>query len=239
MSPVTDTPDLSGYFQIHRAMRVSARRLRDAVAGVERGDRRRAAAIAGWFDGFAGELRAHHLIEDDIFFPALAERVPTYADHGDGLAADHVRLEELLEELSTVLHRLGGDGDWLDTVSAAGTLTEELASHLEEHLAVEDDDILPLFERHFTAAEYDAMHQQAIKRVSFGQLAFTVPWIAAHLEPEELQQLMGTAPLPLKVLWYATRGRYARRTAYALGEPSAEQPPHPERTGPATTACSA
>jgi hemerythrin-like domain-containing protein len=218
MSPVTDAPDLSSYLQIHRALRISATRLRAAVDGLDRGDRSRAAAISGWFDGFAGELRAHHTVEDEIFFPALAERVPTYADHGDGLAADHVRLEELLGELSQTLRHLGGGADWLETVAAASALTAELAEHLDEHLAVEDEDVLPLFERHFTAAEYEAMHEQALKKISFRQMAFTVPWLVSHLEGEEKDELLATAPLPLKVLWWVTRRPYARRTAYALGE---------------------
>jgi iron-sulfur cluster repair protein YtfE (RIC family) len=219
MSPVTETPDLSTYFQIHRAMRESAARLHQGVDRLARGDRPRAAAVLAWFDGFAGEIRTHHTVEDDIFFPALAERVPTYADLGAGLDADHVRLEELLNVLTVELRRLAGDGDWLPTRAAVLELTAELRNHLDEHLGVEDSDVLPLFERHFTAAEYEAMHQQAMKSNSIRQLAFTVPWLCSHLDDEERSAVLASAPLPLKVLWWTTRGRYARRTDHALGAP--------------------
>jgi hemerythrin-like domain-containing protein len=217
MSPVTDTPDLTTYLQIHRAMRTSAAQLRNAVHDLERTDRRRARHLAWWFDGFAGELHMHHVVEDEIFFPALAARVPTYSDHGDGLAADHVRLEELLAELGVLLHRLARDEEWIVTRTRALDLANELHDHLDEHLGLEDDDVLPLFARHFTAAEYEAMHQQAMKKGSLIQLAFTVPWLCSNLEPHELAAAFDGAPGILRVLWRATRGRYARRATAALG----------------------
>jgi hemerythrin-like domain-containing protein len=217
VSPVSDAPDLSAYHQIHRAMRESAARLHVAAVSFDRGDRRRAAALARWFRGFAGELRYHHVVEDEIFFPALAARVPTYVQHDAGLAADHQRLDVLLDDLSEHLQRLATDGDWFLTSARVASLAAELRHHLDEHLGVEDEDVLPLFERHFTAAEYADMERRAMRRGSLPQLAFTVPWLCSMLDPVERDDLLAAAPRPFRVLWWATRGRYARHAAPALG----------------------
>lgn len=217
MSPINDTPDLSAYYQIHRAIRASAAQLGSALAGLRRPDPNRAAALAQWFDGYAGELHHHHVVEDTIFFPALGERVPSYELHNDTVVADHAELEAMLAELGTVLHRLADAGGWDVDRDRAREIARELQDHLDEHLGLEDDDILPLFARHFTAAEYEELHQRALKSVSTKQLLFTVPWLLSQLRAEERTPLLATAPLPLKLMWHATRRRYARRASYALG----------------------
>ena len=42
---------------------------------LEATDRRRLGAFRTYFNGYAGEVLAHHTIEDDYFFPALTEQV--------------------------------------------------------------------------------------------------------------------------------------------------------------------
>jgi hypothetical protein len=89
---------------------------------------------------------------------------------------------------------------------------------MDEHLDFEDADILPLFERHFNAPEYDALHQQANKHLGFGrQAAFTIPFAAAVMTPEEFQDALGTAPLPIRALHRLTRPGFDRMTRTAFG----------------------
>ena len=219
MSPVTEAPDLSDYHQIHRAIRASAHQLGAAVRAVAPTDRRRAQALAWWFDGFAGELHGHHTVEDEVFFPALAERVPTYGDHSAELTADHDELEAMLPELRALLHQMAR-GERFDVArEQAVLLADGLARHLEEHLGVEDSDILPLFERHFSKSEYEGLVEQALKRMKFGQLPWTIPWLVSNLTPDEYREVLDGAPGMMRLLWRLTRGRYARRASLALGVP--------------------
>lgn len=213
-----DTPDISAYLQIHAAMRRSNERIAAALSSLDdaAADRPRARALARWFDGYAGELRGHHTVEDDLFFPALAERVPTYADHADTLTADHHRLDEVIDGLAAALWRLAGTADWAATRVEALGLAVELRDHLAEHLDLEDQDIVPLFARHFTAAEYEALDKQAIKHMKPKQLLFTVPWLASNVTEEELAKLLADAPAPIRWIYKATKNGYAKKTAAAL-----------------------
>ena len=71
----------------------------------------------------------------------------------------------------------------------------------------------------FTQEEYEAHEEKALEIIGFGaQAAFTIPFIDAMVDDETRAHLMGTAPLPVKVILRLFRGRYARMAARALGE---------------------
>ena len=87
---------------------------------------------------------------------------------------------------------------------------------LQRHLDIEDDDILPLYTRHYTAAEYDVVYQRAVKNGKKTGLSFVIPWNVLCLDPEPRRELIAMAPLPLKLIWWATRRRFERLEAAAF-----------------------
>jgi hypothetical protein len=121
-----------------------------------------------------------------------------------------------------------------ETVIELAELLGQLAAHMDEHLGFEDEDILPLFSRHFTFEEYDAMEVQAQKALGAGkQAAFTIPFVLYWLEPETVAHLMDAAPAPFRVLHRLTRRRHARMARTALGDlavPMVEAPLAARRT---------
>lgn len=218
-TPATRPADLTRYRGAHAAMRRSNELLADGL--VERPDRRRARALARWFTGYAGELRAHHEVEDDAIFPALAERVTAYEPHHSTIAADHRRVDELLVQIAEGLDRLASDtGDEHDHASArAGAI--ELRDLLDAHLDLEDLDVLPLIERHFTYEEYAVLDEEALRRLSLRQLRFTIPWFMAMLPADEAAAARAEAPLAMRVLWRLHHRGYDRltRTAFPGADP--------------------
>jgi hemerythrin-like domain-containing protein len=231
--PTTDTlvpaaggavPDLTMYRALHQAMRVANDQLVAALGADRPPSTERLAALARWFEGYSEELRTHHHIEDDICFPALAERVPAYADYASTLADDHDRLDRVIDGLRAALGRLAcGRGEIrgeATIVSEAVALAVELRDLLTAHLAFEDADVLPLFERHFSVAEYAVLDKAAVKAMSPRQAMFTVPWFMATVDPAIARKTLDEAPLPLKVIHRLTRRRYARLVSTAFGAAS-------------------
>lgn len=206
--PSTTGPaDLESYLRVHRALRGSAAQfataMRTAGSGAHGAQRR-------WFAGFADEIRCHHHIEDELLFPTLAGRVATYDQYGPVLTADHAELDVLLDALTAALApRAGRDG--------AVQLAAQISEHLREHLQYEDDEIAPLFGRHFSSAEFEELNQRAIKMTPPKQLLFTVPWLMAALDTAEQATVLASAPKAMHLLWFATRRRYARLAHRALG----------------------
>jgi hemerythrin-like domain-containing protein len=216
----TDAADLTIYYEIHQAMRVANEKI---IAGLTDptlvdDDRRRAAAMGRWFAGYRDELRTHHHVEDHLIFPALSARVPAYGDYADMLAADHDRLDVVIDGLAAALGRMATHGgDWSSAKAEATAYAVELRDLLIEHLAIEDSDVIPMIERHFSQQEYAVIEKQVMKQVTPRQALFTVPWWMATASPEAAAKSWTNAPLPLKVIYYTTRRRYARLVAAAFG----------------------
>lgn len=213
-----DTPDLTAFTVMHRGMRTDAHRLAAAVAAdVELGRTERAAAMRRWYAGHLGDLHAHHHVEDEVFFPSLQAREPAFVERAR-LHDDHVRLAGVLDAVDGALAALataGGAAAHREAVAA----TAELAGVLDTHLGFEDAEVLPRIARSFTGEEYEAMEERArrLVPVGVGQLWWTVPWIGSAATDRERAHLLAHAPLAMRVIWYASRGRYRRLATAALG----------------------
>ena len=217
---MTETPDLTLYHLMHRGMRADTARLAAAVKRITEADRTtRVPVLRRWYAGFMHEFEDHHSAEDDIFFPALADRVPVFADQIARLDAEHHRLETALTAVGEALVQLGDrEVAWrsvyADAVDALAGADNELTLHLD----FEDADVLPLFVRHMSVLEYEDLGERALKNAKLNHLVFGVPWVVSQATDEERAGLLAKAEMPMKMLWYATRGRYARLSRKALGE---------------------
>ena len=210
-------PDTTTYLLVHRALRRNARRLADATAAYDRQDPRRTRALVRWCDGFIEELHCHHTIEDEAMFPALVARVPEAAALIARTDADHAEMDRITAAMATGLKqvRLGGSAGPLHRAAT------DLADLLDVHLAFEDEHVIPLFEQHFTAAEYQRLDEEAMAILGISKQAlFTVPFVISEATPDEHARLWASAPTPFKAIHVACRGRFHRLTERALGPAS-------------------
>jgi hemerythrin-like domain-containing protein len=200
-----DVPDLTSYRSVHHAIRSAAHRLAAIAPAVGPADRIRVDAIRRYWDGFTGEILGHHTLEDDVFFPALAERSEQMVELTGRLEADHHLLDELMDETTTAIACFDRAG------ARAAQLLEQVASHMDEHLDLEDERVLPLFQQHFTVDEYLVLEDRAMKSIGFGKQAFfTVPFVVDSMPEPDRSQLLSSAPMPMRVLYRMTRRRFAR-----------------------------
>jgi hemerythrin-like domain-containing protein len=219
--PSPAAADLTGYLAIHQAMRVANDQLVRGIGTARVADPERAAALGRWFRGYSDELRTHHHIEDDIMFPELASRVPAYAEYSDALAGDHDHLDRLIDALrgalATWAQHTTDTAEARDARYTALDLAVELRDFLEEHLAIEDADVLPMIKRHFSADEYVALEKQAGKAITIRQAIFTAPWYMATVDAETAARTLQEAPRALRIIYTLSRRSYARLVAKAFG----------------------
>ena len=209
-------PDLTLYRAVHQALRGGASGLAEAAGDIQNADDRRRKAFVRYWKGYEGEVLGHHTVEDDHFFPALVERVPVAGELIERTAADHQHLDELMEAISRDVAAVAHGGP----AGRLPGLTRELDQHMVDHLDFEDRDILPLFERHFDAEEYEALNDAAMKSVGVGrQAAFSVPFVVAALTPEQAGAILPTAPMGLRIVNRLFQGPHARLTQRAFGHP--------------------
>jgi hemerythrin-like domain-containing protein len=214
------TPDLTTFMVLHHGMRADSGRLAKALTEVGEPDRaRRSRQLIRWYDGFLHELHGHHEVEDQIFFPALLERVPVFDNQIARIDADHALLDDVLDRGRQALVSLGDPSvSWTEASRVGVETTRELHALLERHLGFEDAEVLPMFVECFSAEDYEDLEERALEQFDRGTLPFALPWIMDNADPQQKQMLFDGAPFAFKVLWYATRGRYRRMATAAFGD---------------------
>ena len=219
METTTTTPDISFYFAVHRHLRADLVRYVDTVAALTPDDRAvRLPALVRWVKGFICELEEHHWSEDVTFFPEMRRRIPAVAEVLDGLDADHKRMDELLARWPALIAALADPGTPFDPAKdAALAMGQELTDLMQTHLDVEDNDVLPMYWRHYTAAEYDAIQQAAIKNGKKKGFAFIAPWCVDSVEGAEREAFLAQVPWVMRAFHRLVRPRYDRLLAAAFG----------------------
>jgi hemerythrin-like domain-containing protein len=216
-----DTPDLTIYRGVHTALRDAASRLAETARGLDPTDDKRSAALARYWKGLVGEITEHHTLEDDFFFPALLEKVPAVASTLAVAAREHHELDAILAEGGAAVAALPVGRDEAARARFAAAM-RALDDHVTDHLDLEDADLLPMFERHFTVAEYEALEQAALKAQRIGaQVFFTVPFVLDASPAEVRAHMLDTAPAMFRVLYVLSRRHFARLERTALGVPTA------------------
>lgn len=210
---VTDV-DTSDHAIVHRSIRSAGHALAVAAESLRPDDHDRMDAFVSYWNGHAGEILVHHRIEDTIFFPALRSRAADRARVLDLLDAEHHGLDVLMERCRAAIEGVVTGDD----PGQAAQLLDRLADLMDDHLDLEDREILPHFGRWFSSVEYTAMTKAAIRQVGLGrQAAFTIPYLAFWADEAQRRTLLEAAPLPFRILYRMARKRHGALAAAALG----------------------
>ncbi|WP_055587412.1 hemerythrin domain-containing protein [Peterkaempfera griseoplana] len=206
--PMADTRDM---YMAHAGLRREFRLLPDLIRSVQPGDSRRAEVVGAHATLMCDVLHGHHEGEDLLLWPKLTERggaeaaaiVPT-------VERQHQVIEERYAEAVGLL------GSWRSTASGGEELAEAfdaLAAVLDEHMALEEKEILPLAEKYVTAKEWHQLGERGMEALPKKILPLVFGIAMYEGEPEVVKAVLATAPLPVRLLVPAIgRRKYA---AYA------------------------
>jgi len=213
-SPGT-TLDTRDMLVVHDSVRRQFGEAPSLVRGVAPGDTRRAALVADHLDLLGALLHHHHAGEDRLLWPVLQPRVP--ADVAATVArmeSQHDGIAEAQESVTAALTawRVGaGEGD-RETLATA---LEALLARITEHLAAEEQYILPLAAAHMTPAEWQRLGEDGIGSLPKQQLPLVFGMLMDRADPEVIREMLSHAPLLPRLVMprLAPRmyARYARR----------------------------
>jgi len=208
----TDTRDM---LVVHDSIRRQFGAAPALVRGVAVGDTDRAAVVADHVDLLGALLHHHHAGEDRLLWPVLQPRVP--AD----LAATVTRMEHQHEGIAAAQQavtahvrawRAGAGGSDREALAAA---LEDLFGRITEHLAAEEQHILPLAARHMTAAEWQRLGEEGMAGLPARQLPLVFGMVMYDADPEVIRGILAHAPLVPRLLMPhlgpRVYSRYARR----------------------------
>ncbi len=205
---------------VHRAIRQDLRRLAACLAQIaERGaPPSQARAIGRYAAALLAEIRAHHESEDEVLWPLIAATAGQAVDLAP-LTDDHRAIEAAVGRASQALASFRAEPRTLAELPASVT---DLRDMLDEHIADEEDQILPAMRRYLPAETYRWCEKQIERKASRPGIQFTAPWLARHAQPDELSRRLATSGWPARILLAATRPGYARleRRAFAASRPA-------------------
>ncbi len=163
---------------------------------------------------FAEILHQHHSGEDAGLWPALLEHGPTRTGRAlEAMEAEHAEIDPLLEACGAGFARLAR----ARRRGRPGRLAVRLAAtrdSLARHLAHEETDAIAILQRLMTQEQWHALDEEHFKeKNSLRFIAAVVPWAAYGVPREARDRVLAQTGFGFKLVWLATRKRFAAREA--------------------------
>ena len=196
---------------VHRAFRREFREAPGLVGSVRAGDRQRAELVGRYLAGIVTGLHHHHAGEDDLLWPVLLSRVAPHTELVHRMESQHKQLAVVIDRIEELLPGWRVTGDAVTGRELAGVFAEASAL-LDEHLAQEEDEILPLVAEHVTPAEWKALGDRGVDSLPKNATAFVfLGQILRDATDDERRAFLGLVPPPVRLFWrLAGKGIYRR-----------------------------
>lgn len=216
-APTRARPDTREMVVVHDVFRRLFGDLPVLIANVAAGDALRAARLCDCVDELTTGLEHHHTNEDELLWPKLLDRVGI--DTAIVLKAEeqHERVHELLEIVQCQTRQFRATAAAADRDGLAATLAE-LDEALREHMADEEQFVLPLVEAHLTVAEWAELGERGRAGIPKDRLLIQLGWMLDGTSPADQRAFLRELPMPARVAWRLVgKRRFAREKAEVYG----------------------
>ena len=198
----------TAFMSSHHAFRRDLARFKIALGQVAAGDHARVNALREEWQRCHGALHGHHQVEDTGIFPGTKQQHPELAAIIDGLAADHRKIDPILEEGDRVFAGLPA------TVGAAAEIVAGLSALLAPHLATEETHIIPVLR---AAKAFPPPASEA----ELEMYAQGFAWSSHGIAPDILEKLYTMLSPALVAKLPAARAAFAQRCEQVWGSSAA------------------
>ena len=213
--------DHTGMYVMHFGFRRDLANLASAVANTPLGDIATWSALQVRWQLFADILHHHHAAEDDYYWPALMAAVQVR-----GTAEDRRLVAAMEDEHAAIDPALAACAAGFAEVLAHPCESHRTALEvrivsfravLDEHLAHEEGETLPLVQQVMTAADF-AASEKAIERHAYPlrMIPVVLPWVGHRLPADAAARTQVSLGPVLRLLHRLLRGGFERRERAAF-----------------------
>jgi hemerythrin-like domain-containing protein len=208
--------DVKMMYVMHHAFRRDLVMFAAAAAATPAGDADTWVALAERWRVFSTILHHHHSGEDAGLWPRLMQDAsPREQTTLEAMEAEHAEIDPILTACATGFQRVTSGTDPMAAAFLAGRLAAARDTLLA-HMGHEETEAMALVQKHLTQADWDHVVEQNFdKNMPAKELLAAIPWIAHELPRYARDELLEEAGLPMRLLWLATRRRFARLDARA------------------------
>ncbi len=213
--------DHAGMYVMHFGFRRDLAGLASAVANTPLGDTATWSALQVRWHLFAEILHHHHAAEDDYYWPALSAAVQLRGTGDDhrlvaAMEDEHAGIDPALAACAAGFAEVLGH----PCESHRAALEVRIVTFreaLDEHLAHEEGETLPLVQRVMTEAEF-AASEQAIERHAYPprMIPVVLPWVLHRLPADAAARMQASVGPVLRLLYRLLRGGFERRERMAF-----------------------
>jgi iron-sulfur cluster repair protein YtfE (RIC family) len=206
-------PDLTYLVLTHRAISQDLDRLVAAADELAPSLVGRQVAIRHYASALLAQVRAHRRCEDEILWPVIAAAAGQAIDLAP-LTDDYEAIEAAVVRVSRAL---GVPGQSPPTVGELGQALGELRVMLDEHIADEERQVLPVMRRYLRAQTGLWCQRQACMAARPDVLRFRMPWLARYSRADEMSRVLAAAGWRARIALVAGRPGYTRLERRAFG----------------------
>ncbi|MGQ4614793.1 hemerythrin domain-containing protein [Nocardia sp. R7R-8] len=193
-------PDTYDMVVVHNAFRRHFHALPGLVTEVAAGDVDRARRLVAFLDELGTGLHQHHSGEDELLWPLLLERAPADAASVLRMEEQHERIAELTERAHRLAAEFAAAADPSVRDRLAVTL-RALATAVDEHLAEEEQHILPVVENVMTATEWQALGERGRDHLPKDRQLVFLGFILQGVSDTERRKVLAEMPVPARLAW--------------------------------------
>jgi hemerythrin-like domain-containing protein len=225
---MADTRDM---VMVHTMFRREFAALPALVREVAAGDTERAQVIAEHIGLVVAMLEAHHRAEDIHLWPKLLDRGGEQVDPVVHLMeGQHEHIEQLAGQTA-----VAGDEWREDAAAEQGAWLADILGSLDtvlyDHMDLEEQHVLPLAEKHLTAAEWHAMSGASGSGLPPGSMPLVFGMTLYEADPEVIENTLSALPLGVRTMLEDQGTReFAEHSLRVHGTPT---PARSARRGPA------
>jgi iron-sulfur cluster repair protein YtfE (RIC family) len=190
---VDNQTDMTEMYAIHDCLRHEFAKLPLTVKAVAEGNADRAAVVGGHVLMMTSMLHAHHEGEDELVWPLLEERSPEHAALVADMVGQHETMMVLVDVAQEQAQAWMASPGVLERSSLHTTLIK-LEKELLHHLAMEEQEVVPLISRDLTQEEYSAVGAHSRAALTPEQLAIGLGLILANTSADRGEAILGGMP---------------------------------------------
>ncbi|HEY3557438.1 MAG TPA: hemerythrin domain-containing protein [Flexivirga sp.] len=216
MTPSGTFVDTHEMVLIHRVIRREFGQL-PRLFRTAAGNRARSKVIGAHAQEMLEFLHTHHTGEDELLFPLLRKRTTLDPELMDRMDAQHAAVDAAVKAVTADLPR------W--TTSANAAAGERMASVIDatmptliDHLAEEEDQLLPIIAVTLTQSEWDALGKHGMSAIPLTRRLVMLGHITEETDDAERQRFLKVVPAPARWAYNLIgRRQFTRETTAIRG----------------------
>ena len=181
------------------------------------GDRVRSRIVGAHAKEMVHFLHTHHTGEDELLFPLLRQRAALDPELMDRMDAQHAQVDDAVAAINAELPPWTANADAAAGERMAGLIDATMPTLLD-HLAEEEQKVLPIVAVTLTQSEWNALGKHGMSAIPLTRRLVILGHITEETDAAERQRFLQVVPAPARLAYKLIgRRQFTRETTAIRG----------------------